>query len=212
MMGDTCSAARDDCASNPCDAGQTCFDGFEAHSCSSYFGYSTFSPASSDDRLVHAGPLGGTMATTSLSVGAWMRLHTAGSGVDNTIIDYAATGDVDAMRLVYRAGASGHGSLTLNGNTAQLRGAGLAADTWVYVVATWRSSDGAVALYEDGASAGTATLGAGYSLPAGGCFSVGVDSTDATCTAFAATTLFDGDFIDVSVWSTELSGGAITAL
>lgn len=146
----------------------------------------------------------GTWPTTNLSIEFWGRLDTGlSTSQPNYGVSYAqqTTQFNELVAHVESSGGNWRQTLTVNGVTT------LDADNypndnaWHHLAFTWRSSDGAVAMYLDGALAHSASgVKTGYSLPGGGVLVLGQDQ-DSAGGSFDATQAWKGELDDVRVYS-----------
>ena len=75
---------------------------------------------------------------------------------------------------------------------------------WHIINPSWQGSDGATALWKDGASVYTGTLASGTSITSGGCLAIAGEQ-DAIDGGYQASQFHNGDFLEVIVYNTNLN-------
>ncbi len=130
-----------------------------------------------------------------------------------TVFMVNKTADSDDGPFSYASSASNNDFLIFNSanyriyrgnsiyNTTSVAGNNSA---WHIINVSWRGSDGATALWKDGASAYTGTLASGTSITTGGCLAIAGEQ-DAIDGAYEASQFHDGDFLEILVYNTYLN-------
>ncbi len=153
-----------------------------------------------NDHLVrntlHSAPI------TATTVSFWMRSEdSAGRG---TPFSYATPGEPDALLL------TNYNDLTIHrGAVSVTTGISLTDGDWHHVAFTWRSADGQVKLYKDGAAAFTGTLTT-TPLITGGSLVLGQDQ-DSLGGGFDPAQAFAGELDEVRIWRTVRSEAEVRA-
>ncbi len=140
--------------------------------------------------------------TTAITVEFWMRSSdTTNAG---TPFSYAISTNCNEF-LIYN-----YNSLAVYVNGAAVdSGIALTDGLWHQIAVTWRSSDGAVAIFKDGKSVYTNTLQTGSSIGGGGTLVLGQEQ-DSVGGSFEPTQRFIGSLDDVSVYNYVLSSTRIS--
>lgn len=142
------------------------------------------------------------MPTDEVTVSSWMKVTPGGYGL---VMSYGVPGQYNEFLFLNEV-LNGEPALRLfiQGTARNLTNFEMRDDQWHHFVATWRSSDGALRMYVDGAQVYSGSIYAGSPLESGGCLMFGQEQ-DSLCGGFQNGQSLTGSQDDVKIYNRVLS-------